>query len=809
MMIQQLSANSKKAGLINFGSALPGLLLLASANIKRDLVRTGLLVTTISLATLLFLTALGSLNGLQQPITDMMKNQNASHATFDFDTRIYSAEKLSSWWLAQEEVESVTAMLPYMTTSSRPLHQDKEMGNYLKLSERPKGMIQDKLKFIAGKEKDTPSEGELWLPSSVAFSANIQIDDQLEIPTEQGVRNFIVSAIVVDPQYSSGFIGTPRAWVAPGELVSTFPLGSLNSYMFGVRLHDVDKLPELWSRFNQSVGGGFSGYYLSYDSVVSSYAQTIQLMGALVLIFAIISLLVALFIISTTISGEILSSYRTFGILKSLGYTPRNVVSVFQLQFFLISLIAIPLGIFGAYFATDAMIGLMLKSIGASGDQVGFSTPAIITFGIILTMVLVVAAFVGAQAGKIKPASAIRYGAPEESVSRRLPFHIRLACKFPLVIILALKNLASGKKRELFDLIAISITAFVLFFSINVYHSMSEVGSNLPFWGLDDSDVRISRDTSHLFGLSYDSLKSHLVAQKEVKVFAGQNSLSAVVPATNEQPIKNIDGYIIDGSLDDIGYLNFAGRNPVQATEISLGIPLAKAYGIEINDTFSLVIKGQPINLTVVGLFQGTNNGGYFYRAPLSAIKRIDPNLEPAMVLVKLNEDVNRNAFMTELEAQLGQAVSTEPSEKLVESQLNQIVQGLGLVLGFISTILVLVAGVSIFNSTSMGIHETKRQLGVYKALGYTEGQIRQMVVVKSAVLGVFALMFGLILFYLGAGNVMDMMMSSFGMVNFPMEINVVGSLLVVPGILLLCFISAWIPSNKVAKIKPRTLIVE
>jgi putative ABC transport system permease protein len=179
------------------------------------------------------------------------------------------------------------------------------------------------------------------------------------------------------------------------------------------------------------------------------------------------------------------------------------------------------------------------------------------------------------------------------------------------------------------------------------------------------------------------------------------------------------------------------------------------------------------------------------------------------MILVKLNEDANRNTFMIELEAQLGQAVSTEAAEKLVESQLKQIVQGLGLVLGFISTVLVLVAGVSIFNSTSMGIHETKRQLGIYKALGNTEGQIRQMVVVKSGLLGVFALIFGLILFYLGAGNVMDMMMSSFGMVNFPMEINVVGSLLVVPGILLLCFISAWIPSNKVAKIKPRTLIVE
>jgi putative ABC transport system permease protein len=805
-----MSYQSEKSAATDVGYALPGLLLLASANIKRDRLRTGLLVTTIGLATLLFLTALGSLKGLQQPIIDMMQNQQASHGTFDFDTRIYSAEKLSNWWLAQEEVASITPMLPYMSTSSRPLYQGREMGNYLKITERPKKpMQQDKLKFIAGKTAKSPAAGELWLPSSVAFSANIKVNEQLEIPTEQGVRTFTVSAIVVDPQYSSGFMGTARAWVAPGELVSIFPLASLNSYMFGVRLHDVEKLPELWTRFNESLGGGFSGDYLSYDSVVNSYAQTLQLMGALVLVFAIISLFVALFIISTTISGEILSSYRTFGILKSLGYTPSNVVSVFQLQFLLISLIAIPLGIFGAYFTTDAMISLMLKSIGASGDQVGFLMPAAFSFVLILFMVLVVAAFVGAKAGKIKPASAIRYGAPEESVNARLPFHIRLAEKFPLVIILALKNLASGKKRELFDLIAISITAFVLFFSVNVYHSMSVMDNNLPFWGLDDSDVRISRGSSHLFGLSYDALKEHLVAEKTVKVIVGQTSLNAVVPAVKDQPLANIDGYVIDGSLDDIGYLNFQGRNPKTSNEISLGIPLAKAYGIQLEDNFSLVIKGQPITLTVVGIFQGTNSGGYFYRAPLAAIKRIDPNLEPSTILVKLHDNADRDAFMTELESQLGQAVSTEPAEKLVESQLKQIVQGLGLVLSFVSSILVMVAGVSIFNSTTMGIHETKRQLGVYKALGYTESQIRQMVVAKSTVLGVFALLFGLILFYLGAGFVMDMMMSSFGMVNFPMNMNVIGSLTVVPGVLLLCFISAWIPSNKVAKIKSRTLIVE
>ncbi len=786
------------------------ILLLAIANIRRNRVRSSLLVTTIALATLLFLTALGSLSGLQKPIENMMLEQNASHAILDFDARIYSADELLTWWQNQDEVVSVTSMLPFMITSSRPLHKGKEMGSYLMMTERPSSNLgQDQLVFIEGKETNAPLPGELWLPSATAFSARIGIEDRLEIPTEQGIRSFKVSAIVVDPQYSSGFIGPARAWVAPGELVATFPFGQLTSYMFGVRLSDPALLPLVWSRFNESLGGGFTGGYLSFDKITNSYTQTTQLMAVLVMIFAFMALIVSIFIISTTISAEILSSYRTFGILKSLGFTSRNVVFVFQIQFLILSLLALPIGILCAYFSTDVMISLMLKSIGASSEHIGFLWPSIVTCITVITTILGVVALSGSKAGKIKPASAIRYGAPEKQLVRRVSFHLRLATKLPIEIVIALKNLSSGNKREFFDLIAISITAFVLFFSVNIYNSMSVMDENLPFWGLDNSDIRIGRDTSGLFGMSYDSLKRELTAHSDVQTVVGHINQSAVVPKSEHGGLLDVDGYVVDGSLDAIGYQNVKGRNPQTSTEISLGIPLAKQYDVRLGDNFSLNVNGQTLELTVVGIFQGTNNGGFFYRLPFSALQKVDPNLEPRTLLVKLYQREKRVEFMEQLEKKLGQAVSTELSEKLVESQLEQIVAGLAVVLSFVSGVLVLVAGVSIYNSTAMGIYESKRHLGVFRAVGFTVAQIRHTILAKSAILGCVALIIGMVIFTLSASKIMDAMMANFGMTDFPMQISFVGSILVVPGIVLICLISALIPSHQVGKIAPRTLIVE
>jgi len=152
--------NSNNGG----AGAVRGMFLLAFTNIKREKLRSGLVFLTIALATLLFLTALGSLSGFRQPIADMLSSQNASHALISFDTRIYDAGEIKNWWAGNEKVESTTPLLPYVTTANRPVCAGKELGANLVLTERPiKAMTQDLLEFMEG----TPNvRGSPYLTSS-------------------------------------------------------------------------------------------------------------------------------------------------------------------------------------------------------------------------------------------------------------------------------------------------------------------------------------------------------------------------------------------------------------------------------------------------------------------------------------------------------------------------------------------------------------------------------------------------------------------------------------------------------------------
>ncbi|MBW1750729.1 MAG: FtsX-like permease family protein [Deltaproteobacteria bacterium] len=757
----------------------------------------------------MFLTALGSLSGFRRPIAVMLSSQNASHALIRFDTRIYAADDIRTWWAGSERVESVTPLLPTVTTINRPVYAGKELGANLILTERPRtAMTQDRLEFMEGTPEICPAPGEIWLASSTARAAGLHPGDVLEISTDQGIQPFKISGVVVDPQYSSGFVQPERAWVAPGELASLYPPGALHNYTLGIRLHDPGDLNAVWNDFNRFTGKGFTGGYTPLDAIVNSYSFMVDMLGMLVLAFGVLSLLVALFIISSTISGEILANYRTFGILKSLGYTPRNVVAIFQLQFLLIALAALPVGIIGSYFTTRTMLELMLASIGTARVQLDFLGPATLTFFILSTLVVLAAGMAGGKAGRIKPASSIRFGAPEESVTRRQPFHLRLARYLPLSLVIGLKNLVSGKRRELYDLISISVTAFVLLFSINVFNSMLEMKNNMPFWGLDGSDVTIKRSDS-IFGVRYKTLKQYLMEDPNVVIAGGNSSVEVTIPAGSNGPARKVSGDVVDGNLDTFGFINLTGRNPVNPGEISVGISLAEKYGLALGDAFEVLVRGQPQTFTVMGIFQSTNQGGYTFRTTLESIRKTNPYYEPPVLTVVLAEGADREAFMQTMEAGFGQAVDVEPREKLVEAQVTSVTQSLGMVLGFLSLIFLLVSAVSIFNSTAMGINETKRHYGIYKAIGYTQAQVRLMIVSKSAVLGLAAVAVGCVLFWTLTRTIMALLMTQMGMAQFPMVISPVGSMMMLPTVIALCVISAWLPSNRIARIKARELIVE
>ncbi|GEM_PF-4851068 len=753
-------------------------------------------------------TALAGKGSLEKPVHTLLRDLNAAEVTFTLDARAYDVEAVLNWWAEQAEVAALASPRAILAPPARPRSGDRELGSTILLTERSRDDTSiDSLRFQAGQETAAPKNSDIWIPSSLAAANELTIGDTLEVAVDGQVIMFTISAIVVDPQYSSGFLSPVRSWVAPGSLATFSRPGKLNEIQVSVALYEGASADALWDRFKAHLGGGFSGTALTRSTVLASYAQSIGILTALIMLFGVLALIVAVFIITSTVASDVTANYRNFGILKAIGFTPGNMLGAYLLQYAILAAVTTGLGFALGFLSTNALTSLMLSSIGGSLSPTVYGEAALPALPVLGLLIPIVAALVARRASRINAATAIRFGAPPtESSSTPWP-NIVVAKGVGLPAVLALKELLTARARDLFDGVALTLTGAVILFAINVYQSTLDLGDNLPFWGLDGSDVRLTRDLSPAFGIAYERLREQLNDHREVATSGGILNAKASL-LTQDQSSFDIDGHVIDGNLNHLGYLNLEGRNPQSSEEISIGYPLADRFGIALGETISLHLRGQRLEFRVVGIFQGTSNGGLFYRCTLSGAQRAVPFLEPSELILKLHDRSTRGDFIARLQQELGQAAQVETSEKLVESQLAQVAGGLGSVLSAIALSLLAIAGTSILNSTSMGIEESKRQLGVYKALGMTAGQIRGIKLCKALLLACLGAIAGALLYSTLATGLMNSMMHGAGMREFPLTTDHGRSLLMPALLAFIALLSAWIPSQRITRLPARELIL-
>ena len=279
--------------------------------------------------------------------------------------------------------------------------------------------IQDKLMIIEGAHKKSPEHGEIWLPKYLANSYHIQIGDTIGIPGPGGLYQVIVSATVADPQYGSGMVNPTRAWIAAGELPFFIPVSQLSNTMLGIRLKNADATSGLLERFNRQFN--YTGVNLTYSLFKSAYMGIYQIMGNLILVFSIMALLIALFMVRSSIRKAIYDDYKLTGVYKALGFTPKNIVSLYVIQYLLLSIIFIPVGVAGSWFIIKLLLGSVSQKLGTF--ETANSVPQSIYFIslFVIAVLIVITAFAGSfKAAKINAVEAIRTGAPVKRFSKLL-----------------------------------------------------------------------------------------------------------------------------------------------------------------------------------------------------------------------------------------------------------------------------------------------------------------------------------------------------------------------------------------------------
>jgi putative ABC transport system permease protein len=477
----------------------------------------------------------------------------------------------------------------------------------------------------------------------------------------------------------------------------------------------------------------------SWLSVKLQAAGSIAPWVPFIVAFSLIGLVLSVLIVVNVVSGAVVAGTRRIGVLKSIGFTPAQVVAAYMLQ------VAVPA-------VTGCVIGVTVGNLlagpllaqGAGLFRVGhLGLPWWVSLAVPLAMLGLTgaAALVTAlRAGRMSTVQAIATGrAPRPAHGYAAHRLLGRAGALPRAVTIGLAAPFTRPARTVVTLAAILFGAVAVTFGAGLASSLDRAA-------LDLSQAQAEPVIVGLPGLPGPANPG--TPAKDLPSLAAQQR--AAVSALRAQPgtlryVAEADGRIsvpgiarpvaltaFGGDAAWTGYAMVSGHWFRGSGQAVVNTFFLTATGKKVGGTFTLTSGRRHVTMRITGEVFDPGQGATVLTS-LATVSRIDPALRPVQYDVALRPGINAQAYRNALSARLGREYSIVPpggdSEFTIVTQL----------VAVLTAALVVVAGLGVLNTVLLQIRERAHDIGVFKALGMTPRQTTAMVVCSVAGIGLVA----------------------------------------------------------------------
>lgn len=797
------------------------------SNLKNKKVQNGFMALIMMLSALLLSTAVLVINNTNRVYEDMHVKANGAHQILLLENGIHDPNQVHQWWTEQTGV-AVSEAMRYRYLSSMA-HDGAEIPNLdLYMMDTPNSPFPvDTLLFVQGEETPAPAPGTAWIPTSLAYSNQIEVGDQIEFKTNQETFQLNVAAVVVDISYCSPFATSGRVWLNGQDYNSRLAaLEGNDKYMTGLRFEDYSQHRAYWERFESFLGTPYLESVKDFESISSYYMIANKVISFIMIFLAVVMISVALYTLGFTISDAILSSYRTIGIIKSVGLSSRKVISAYVAQYTLLAVIAVVPGMALSYLFANKIVSSSMAYLntGASGSNIYFSIREMGAGLAVIVVILLSTLLFSNKARSVEPAQAIRYGMSEQQSAKRSGRRhawkkklLRLG-SLPTEMMIGLREVSKNVRGSLLIIVISALSTAVLVFGFLFVYSISSIHGTIAKWGYDSADLSVRIDNPAK--LTYEELREEVLSDPRVKNFSRYGDANAVIPvnealaAEMKQNTMGILLTVAEGNYDEIGYENVEGRNPDQENEIAIGVNVARSLNLGVGDPLDIYIEGQKHTLTVTGIYQAIANMAYTGRVTADVVRMGNPGYGFAdnmmnTTFINLQDGVSIDQFVNELHQKYGSTIWTASQATLVDEVFSQAVTILVLPMSVMALLFIIITFVIIYSICRINMKKESRTYGIYKSIGMTSKQIRLSITAGILVVSVIGAIVGTPLGLLALPPLLNFILADYGIVEVPLIMNSGGVIAMIPLSIVAACLGSWFASRAVQTTSPRILTLE
>ena len=158
----------------------------------------------------------------------------------------------------------------------------------------------------------------------------------------------------------------------------------------------------------------------------------------------------------------------------------------------------------------------------------------------------------------------------------------------------------------------------------------------------------------------------------------------------------------------------------------------------DVGDRLPLELGGRRLDVRIVGRYLDLEDTGELAMITLAGLRKVEPQAEPGAFLVHLRDGADPPAAARGLAATLGPGSPVEVAEADTDD-----LDAFGIAFNVVGLLVLAVALVNLFASTTLGVREHVHDIGILKAVGLTPRQVAWSVAVGCGATALAAVLLG------------------------------------------------------------------
>ncbi len=538
--------------------------------------------------------------------------------------------------------------------------------------------------------------------------------------------------------------GTGDAWVLPAELaklqVPHAPVVDEMLYRFA-RAGTTAEVNADIARIRAALPPGSLLGAQSYLTAKLNATQSIAPWVPFIVAFGLIGLVMSVLIVANVVSGAVAAGTRRIGVLKSIGFSPAQVVAAYLIQVGAPALAGCVLGAVAGNLLSVPLLSQTAQVYGVGA----LAVPYWVDLAVPLAMLALTGAAAlppAVRAARLSAVQAIATGrAPRPSggyAAHRLLGRIR---RLPRPVTLGLAGPFTRPGRTLVTLAAIGFGVVAVTFAAGLATSLDRVAADLSRSAAVPVQVQLPGVPPPGVSPGPGGTPSPAAQQRAVlaALHAQPGTQRYVAEADDEVSVPGLGGQLrlasFGGDASWTGYALVTGHWYATGTgQVVVNTAFLTATGTKVGDTYPLTSGGRHLTVRIAGEIFDPAGGTPELLGALPALAALDPRLVVTQYDVGLKPGTDATAYATAVGRALGQNYQTD----VQSGSSPQLLAVLGLV-GALMLLLAAVAGLGVLNTVVLQTRERVHDFGVFKAVGMTPRQTMAMVVCSVAGTGLAA----------------------------------------------------------------------